>query len=45
LNPKPVVGLTLATGEAIMSNDRVFVTGVVALGTVSTALAVWVFSI
>jgi hypothetical protein len=46
LEPKPVVGLIFATGEAIMSEDRMFVTGAIALDAVSTALAVWViFSI
>jgi hypothetical protein len=46
LNPKPGGGdLSLQLG-LIMSKDRIFETGLITLGVISTALAVWViFSI
>ena len=46
LNPKPGVGdLSLQPGVT-MSKDRIFETGLITLGVISTALAVWViFSI
>jgi hypothetical protein len=40
--PKPLVGLMFATGEATMCKDRMFVTGFIGLSAISTALAVWV---
>jgi hypothetical protein len=46
LNPKSLLGLIFATGEATMSKDRMLVTGFIGLSAISTALAVWViFSI
>ena len=40
LNPKPVVG-DQDLREVILSKDRIFETGFIALGVMSTALAVW----